>query len=68
MSDRVFKTRITEPLEFEVGESLDFKVFEFHSADSIARAQDVRNPEVFEGALLAIVVGGGSDGLWERLF
>ncbi len=59
MNDRVFTTSVTEPLELEVGEALNFRVFEFHGSDSVVRAQDVRNPEVFEGALLAIVVDDG---------
>lgn len=57
MSDKVFSTTVTEPPELEIGVSLNFRVFDFHGSDSIVRAQDVRNPDVFDGALLAIVVG-----------
>jgi len=56
MGGRVFSTVVTEPLELDIGEQINFKVFEFQGSDSISRAQDVRNPEVFEGALLAIIV------------
>lgn len=59
MSNRVFSTTVTEPLEFEIGESLNIRVFAFHGSNSVVRAQDIGNPDIFEGALLAIIVDDG---------
>jgi len=59
VSERNFPATAIGPLEIEVGESLHFRVFEFRSSDSIVRAQGVRNPDIFEGALLAIVINDG---------
>jgi hypothetical protein len=48
--------KVTEPIEFEVGQSFQIAPVEFHSSDANQIPQSVKNWDVFQGAMLAVVV------------
>ncbi|MEP6899193.1 MAG: serine protease [Rhodanobacter sp.] len=51
--------KITEVVEFDVGQRLQIAPVEFHSSDATQVPMSVKNWDVFEGAMLAVAVGNG---------
>lgn len=49
--------KVTEVVEFEVGQKLQIAPVEFYSSDATQVPQSVKNWDVFQGAMLAVVVG-----------